>query len=113
MAKQSAVLEIKKALIPYQTDIVLGGELFTLHFNYNATARLFTVDLYKNGTLICAGEPIVYGIPLWKDVYRAGLFPMVDIVPLDPSGESNAVTFDNLCSTVLLMLDNGEVNPNG
>lgn len=102
------VIGIKKELLPYSCEIVLGGELFGLHFNYNATADLFTVDLYKGGKLICAGEPIVYGIPLWRDVYKAGSFPALDIIPLDLSGESNAVTFDNLGDTVLLVIDNGE-----
>lgn len=101
------ILEIQKDLIPYEFDILLASELFTLQFNYNATADLFTVDLYKDGKLICAGEPIVYGIPLWSDVYKSETFPAVDIIPRDPSGESNAVTFDNLGDTVLLIIDNG------
>lgn len=101
-------LEINKDLLPYECSILLGGEVFGLHFGYNASAGLFTVDLYRDGELICAGEPIVYGIPLWKDVYKAGVFPTVDIIPRDPSGESNAVTYDNLGRTVLLIIDNGE-----
>lgn len=102
------VLEIKKDLLPYECTIQLAGEVFGLRFNYNATADLFTVDLYKEGELICAGEPIVYGKPLWGDVYRAGSFPALEIIPKDPSGESNAVTFDNLGRTVLLIIDNGD-----
>lgn len=112
MATQD-VINIEKSLLPYQFNIVLAGELFTLGLNYNATADLFTVDLYKNNELICAGEPIVYGFPLWQDVYKAGTFPAVDIVPLDPSGERNRVTYDNLGDTVLLILDNGEGAVNG
>lgn len=107
MAETPDVLEIQKKLIPYKCNIVLAGELFGLQINYNATADLFTVDLYKNGELICAGEPIVYGLPLWHDVYKAGVFPAVNIVPLDPSGERSAVTYDNLSETVLLIIDNG------
>ena len=102
------VLEIKKELLPYECSILLAGDLFTLQFNHNATADLFTVDLYRDGDLVCAGEPIVYGIPLWKDVYKAGVFPALDIIPRDPSGESNAVTFDNLGRTVLLIINNGD-----
>lgn len=101
------VLEIEKELLPYSCNIVLEGELFELHFNYNATADLFTVDLYKDGELICAGEPIIYGIPLWSNVYEAGVYPAIDITPLDPSGESDTVTYDNLGETVLLIIDNG------
>ncbi len=113
MAETPEVLEIKKDLLPYQCSILLAGELFDLHVNYNATADLFTIDLYKDGELVCAGEPIVYGLPLWRDVYRADKFPAVDIVPIDPSGERNAVTFDNLGDTVLLIVDNGETAVTG
>jgi len=102
------VLEIKKELLPYVCNIQLAGEIFTLRFNHNATADLFTVDLYREGELLCAGEPIVYGRPLWADVRRAGIFPALEIIPKDPSGESNAVTFDNLGRTVLLIVANGE-----
>lgn len=101
------VLEIHKELLPYECSILLAGELFGLQVNYNASADLFTVDLYRDGELICAGEPIVYGVPLWQDVYRAGVFPAVDIIPIDPSGQSNTVTYDNLSETVLLIIDNG------
>lgn len=102
------VLEIKKDLLPYKCTILLAGESFDLQFNYNATADLFTVDLYREDELICAGEPIVYGVLLWKDVYKAETFPAVDIIPTDPSGEINAVTFDNLSETVLLIVSGGD-----
>ena len=108
MAVTPDVLEIKKELLPYECSILLAGEQFGLKFNYNATADLFTVDLYRDGELICAGEPIVYGVPLWQDVYRADTFPAVDIIPIDPSGELSKVTFANLGETVLLIIDNGE-----
>ena len=102
------ILEINKDLLPYECTILLAGEEFGLQFNYNATAELFTVDLYKDGELICAGEPIVYGIPLWNDVYKSDTFPALNIIPLNPSDEDNAVTFDNLGKTVFLIVDNGE-----
>lgn len=109
MTDEITVLEVNKELLPYECNIVLGGELFNLHFGYNATAMLFTVDLYsKTGELLCAGEPIIYGIPLWNDVWNTG-FPNVAIIPLDPSGESNAVTYDNLSDTVLLIITDREV----
>lgn len=108
MADTPDVLEIKKELLPYECSILLAGEQFGLKFNYNATADLFTVDLYRDGELICAGEPVVYGVPLWRDVYRADTFPAVDIIPIDPSGELSKVTFANLGETVLLIIDNGE-----
>lgn len=108
MAVTPDVLDIKKDLLPYECNILLAGEMFGLQFNYNATADLFTVDLYRDGELICAGEPVVYGVPLWSDVYNAETFPALRIVPKDPSGEINAVTYDNLGTVVLLIVDNGE-----
>lgn len=107
MADTPDVLEIKKDLIPYECTILLAGELFGLKINYNATADLFTVDLTRDGELICAGEPIVYGVPLFKDVYRADTFPAVTIIPIDPSGELNKVTHANLGETVLLIVAGG------
>lgn len=106
MAKPD-VIEIEKSLVPYKFNILLAGEVFELHIMRNAIADLFTIDLYKDDELICAGEPIIYGSPLWSSVYKAGLFPAVTIIPKDPSGEANKVTYDNLCDTVLLMIDNG------
>lgn len=108
MADTPDVLQINKDLLPYRCSILLAGELFELQFGYNATAQLFTVDLYKDGELICAGEPIVYGVPLWHDVYKSDSFPALDIIPKDPSGEANAVTFDNLGETVLLIVSGGD-----
>ena len=109
------VIEVKKDLLPYRCNILLAGEQFELLFKYNATAQLFTVDLFRDGELICAGEPLVYGLPLWRDVFKAETFPALDIIPYDPSGESNAVTYDNLSETVLLVVDNGSeaVNADG
>lgn len=111
MKAELTILEVKKSLLPYRCNIVLGGEPFTLRFNYNATAELFTVDLYKNGELVCAGEPIIYGVEMWGDVYQPDRYPNVSIIPLDPSDENNAVTYDNLGETVLLIVTSREVEP--
>lgn len=108
MADKPYVLEIQKELLPYECSIILAGEQFTLEFDYNATAELFTVNLYRNLELICAGEPIVYGVPLWNDVYKSETFPALNIIPKDRSGERKSVTFDNLCDTVLLTIYNME-----
>jgi hypothetical protein len=62
--------------------------------------------------MICEGEPIIYGRPLFRDIYQAGVFPCLDIIPLDESGEQKTVTFDNFGETVFLIVDNagGDVN---
>ena len=99
-------ININKSLIPYTFDIELAGEIFTLRIDYNDTGEFFTVGLSKEKKQICAGEPIIYGTPLFRDIYVAGLFPAVDIIPLSPSNKYNAVTFHNLSETVLLIIDN-------
>ena len=95
---------IEKNLIPYRFSILLGDELFDLDVNYNRYADMFTVALYKGDELICAGEPIVYGVPLFKDVFMPN-YPAITIIPIDESGEANRVTKANLGDTVFLCID--------
>ena len=105
-------IKVDRDNIPYEYDITLSDENFRIGVEYNETAEFFTFRLSKldeetgKYVEICAGEPIVYGMPLWNDVYRSGKFPALAIVPLDESGESNAVTYDNIEKTVFLMIDN-------
>ena len=47
-------------------------------------------------------------MPLFQEVYEAGKFPVLDIVPLDESGQENNVTWDNFGETVFLTIDNGK-----
>lgn len=99
-------IEIDKEMIPYQFDITLAEQPFTISADYNKAADLFTVSLYdSNGMLLSAGEPLIYGRPLFQDVYRSGKFPALDLVPLDESGHDNAVTWDNFGKTVFLTID--------
>lgn len=102
-------IEIDKSLIPYEFNIVLGGEEYNLRIDYNNTGRFFTVGLSKNGVTLCSGEPIIYGRVLFGDV-RNAKFPGIDIVPYDSSGSYNAVTKDNLGEGVLLVIDNREIS---
>lgn len=100
-------IKINKSLIPYKFDITLAGEVFQLGIKYNEFADIFTVSLTKDKELICSGEPVVYGVPLFQDVYVGGKYPALRIVPYDESNENNAVTWDNLEETVFLVIDNG------
>lgn len=99
-------ITINKDLIPYDFDILLGDEQFKIRVDYNNTADLFTFSLYKDDELICI-EPIVYGKTLFSDIFQPDKYPAIDIIPLDESGQSTSVTFDNLSNTVLLIVDNG------
>lgn len=108
------IIEINREIIPYEFDIVLADETFKIGVNYNNTAELFTLDLSKldeesgEYETICKGEPVIYGKPLWEDVYINGKYPALVIIPIDESGEYNKVTYDNLNKTVFLCIDNTE-----
>ena len=97
-------IDVKKNLIPYTFNIVLGEEVYDMRIDYNNRADLFTVSLSKDGNALCIGEPIIYGKPLFADLINRGGFPKVKITPLDYSGESTAVTYDNLGRTVFLVV---------
>lgn len=99
---------VKKELIPYGFNIALGREKFNMRFAYNEQADLFTVSLYRDGKLLCYAEPVIYGVPLFHDIYESGMFPMLDIVPYDESGQEQSVTWENFGETVFLTIDNGK-----
>lgn len=96
---------IEKVNIPYRFSIALPSEMFELEIRYNKTADLFTIGLYKNDTLICI-EPIIYGVPLFKQLYRPSIYPSLTIIPIDSSGENSRVTWGNFNDTVFLEVDN-------
>ena len=102
------IIEINKSLIPYDFNISLGGELFNFRVDYNTTGDFFTLELKKDGQTLCAGEPIIYGKRLFNDVRNAH-FPTVEIIPHDPSGGYNCVTYENLCDGVYLAIDDGTI----
>lgn len=96
---------IQKANIPYRFSIALPSEMFELEVRYNKTADLFTIGLYKNDSLICI-EPIIYGVPLFKQLYQQGVYPSLTIRPNDSSGENARVTWANFNETVFLEIEN-------
>lgn len=98
---------INKKLIPYSFNILLGDINFEMEINYNETADLFTAALYKDNKCICEGEPIIYGMELFKDIYDYH-FPAIKIVPLDEANENNTITYDNFSETVFLCIDDEE-----
>lgn len=98
---------VEKGFIPYSFDILLGAEWFKLEFNYNQTADLFTVTLTKDDETLVYDEPILYGVPLFGDLYQSGVYPMPVIVPWDESQQETSVTWDNFNETVFLTIDQG------
>lgn len=95
-------IEINKELVPYQFNILLADEWFELYVNYNKTADLFTLTVYKEDELVCT-EPLILGVPLFKDIYQPGKFPAITLIPYGPT--ERMLTFENLGETVFLTVD--------
>lgn len=98
-------IEVKKELIPYQFEIMLGNELYGMEVHYNELGDFFTVDLRKGEKILAQGEKVVYGTPLFNEIYDYR-FPAPTIIPIDESGKENRVGWDNLNKTVFLVVDN-------
>lgn len=96
-------IEIEKELIPYEFDIGLDGETYNFHVNYNRTADLFTVDLYKGGKTIIKGEKLVYNQPLFTTANHKDV-PETTLVPFDLAGHVDHITYKNLNEEVFLFL---------
>ena len=73
-------IEITKELIPYTFEISLADELFSITVNYNSYDDMFTLELEKDGEVICAGEPLIYGVPLWENLFICGKYPELNII---------------------------------
>lgn len=98
-------IKIEKDLIPYRFDIAIEGKTYTFEIHYNTENDYFTVDLYRNGHLVVAGSKIVYGRPLFAANKYLDV-PQVPIIPLDLSGQTDRVTWENFNKTVFLWLVN-------
>lgn len=97
---------IEKSQIPYRFSISLNANTFLLEVRYNSERDLFTIGLYDSEANLLCIEPIIYGSELFKQHYKAGVYPAMRIVPIDNSGENTAVTWENFNETVFLQIDN-------
>lgn len=95
-------IEIKKNMLPYRFNILLAEEWFELSVDYNKTADLFTIAVYKDDELVTV-EPLVYGVPLFADTYQPEKFPAITLVPY--GYDKQDVTFENLGESVFLTID--------
>lgn len=96
---------IIKDMIPYSFDILLGADWFNLEFHHNKTADIYTVTLSKDDAVLVYNEPLIYGIPLFKDLYQSGIYPALNIVPYDESEQECEVTSENFGETVFLTIE--------
>ena len=99
---------VDKTLLPYSFDILLGAEWFNLGFKYNETAGIFTVTLSKDGEVIVYDEPLMYGFPLFGDLYQSGVYPMLQMVPGDESEQETQGTWANFGETGCLTIQQGD-----
>lgn len=98
-------IEIEKEMIPYTFEITLGIEVFVFDVLYNDREGLFTVNLYdKDRNPLAYGEPLIYREVLF-DAVRDLDFPIVEIKPIDESGEETEIIYDNMNDKVLLAVD--------
>ena len=98
-------IEIEKDMIPYTFEITLGIEVFIFDVLYNDREELFTVNLYdKDRNPLAYGEPLIYGEVLF-DAVRDLDFPIVELRPMDESGEETETTYENMNDNVLLAVD--------
>ncbi|MGG0666972.1 hypothetical protein ABE073_00325 [Lederbergia citrisecunda] len=100
-------IAIETDLVPYRFDIELGTEKYEMRVRYNELHDYFTLDLLKDEEALVYGEKIVYGVPLFSEIYDSR-FPAPMIVPMDESGKETRVSYDNLNKTVFLMVVNKE-----
>jgi hypothetical protein len=98
-------INIEKALIPYRFEIELGVELFEIEIHYNQVGDYFSLDLYKDGEVLVYGEKIVYGEPLFSEIFD-NRYPGPEIIPIDESNKESRVGWDNLNKTVFLVVMN-------
>ncbi len=100
-------IELQKDLMPYQFDILLADQWYSIYVQHNKTADLFTLTLYKGEELITT-EPLVLGERLFRDTYQPPRFPAINLAPYDASGTAKRLTWDNLGESVYLTIDDEE-----
>ncbi|ALS27199.1 hypothetical protein IJ21_17980 [Paenibacillus sp. 32O-W] len=96
-------IPIYKDQTPYRFEITLGAEIFEFEVRYNADFDFFTVDLFKDDEVLVYGEKLVYGVPLFVDVFDQR-YPVLQLVPFDEARNETRVTYDNLDKTVFVQV---------
>lgn len=95
------ILPINKELIPYEFEVVIGDETFAFEIHYNGEYGFFTMDIRINDEVIAYGEKLSYNQRLFRAIPDDRL---PHIVPLDPSGKVDVITYDNFTQTVFLQV---------
>lgn len=96
-------IPIDKNNLPNRFDVSLLDEMYTFEVHYNMTYDFFTVTLERNGEVLAVCEKLVYGMPLFYDIFDPR-FPAVQLVPFDESEVQEEVTFNNFGESVFLYI---------
>ena len=97
-------IPIDKQAVPYRFEINLRGRIYEFEVHYNPEGDYFTVDLYKQGKMICLGEKITYGVPLFETI-RDRRYPQVKITPLDRNRNKTKAGYKELQEDVFLYVE--------
>jgi hypothetical protein len=98
-------IPIDPTLFPYSFSVKLVDRTYQFTVRHNDEANLFTIDLASaQDEILCNGEPILYGNPLFESVSDER-FPLSVIIPYCLTGDGiDTVTEDNLGVKVQLYL---------
>lgn len=84
---------------PYNLITVIDGSPLNFIIHWNPIAEAFFFDLYdREGDSITLSKKIVYAVDM-LDILDDRL-PDKKIVPLDPTGQTSKITFDNFMREV-------------
>ncbi|GGC97979.1 phage baseplate plug family protein [Enterococcus wangshanyuanii] len=98
-------IPIEKDSLPEKFEIPLGNVNYILGIDYNKTENIFTVDLFSyDNDPIVIGEALVLDERLWRDIVDDRI-PSIDLVPMDESGKSSEITFQNFGVDIFLYMD--------
>lgn len=90
---------------PFEFEASFGNDSFYIGINYNELGDFYTADLYDvEHKPMLLGEKIVYGKRLWRRIVAEN-YPMIDLIPLDESGQATEVNKATFGTTVFLYAD--------
>lgn len=91
--------------LPLVFEGKFGASDVYIGLNYNEVGKFYTVDLYDaQYNPIILGEKLVYGKRLWRRSVDPRV-PLVDLIPLDESGQTKEITPATFGKTVFLYQD--------
>lgn len=98
-------IPIDKESLPEIFEIPLGNVSYIMTVEYNESQNIFTIDLFDlDKNPIVLGEAMIINERLWRDIVDNRI-PSIDLVPMDESGKSKEITFQNFGKDIFLYMD--------